>query len=180
MKTNNTHISNQAADFVVDRDILGQTKNMRMSILRKLKYKSHNAPELKVSYAGLGRRILAALVDLTIVLILMSIMEMILFPSNIIDSNYRWYSILLGILIWIFYNGIFGSSIFQATIGEMLLRIKLIDLFGKPLSFSKASLRSVTLIVSILPFGLGIWYMTTDPKKQSWHDLIAGSYVINE
>jgi uncharacterized RDD family membrane protein YckC len=46
------------------------------------------------------------------------------------------------------------------------------------LSVLQAFYRCITTIISILPMGLGIWYMTTDSKKRTWHDLIAGTYVI--
>jgi uncharacterized RDD family membrane protein YckC len=178
MKTKNIHIPNQAADFVVQRDIFGQIKNMRTSVVKKIKYKSINAPELNVTYAGLGLRAIAAFVDLAIILAVILILNLIFLSSSQMNEGFNGYIILIGIFIWIIYNGMFQSSAFEATMGEMLLKLKVIDLYGKRMSFLRASFRCISVIFSILPVGLGIWYITTDPKKRSWHDLIAGSFVI--
>jgi uncharacterized RDD family membrane protein YckC len=60
----------------------------------------------------------------------------------------------------------------------MILKLKVIDLYGKRMSVLRSLFRCITTIISILPIGLGIWYITTDPKKRAWHDLIVGTYVI--
>jgi len=178
MKNQNVHISNQAADFVEDRDIFGQLKNKRTSVFKKLRYKSINAPDLNVAYAGLGTRTMAAIIDLVIVISGLLVLNMIFFQSAIIIKYFIVFKVFMGILIWIFYKGFFESSAYQATIGKMLFKLKVIDLYGKPVGFLRALSRCVSTFISILPFGLGILYMTTDPKKQCWHDLIAGSFVI--
>jgi len=178
MKNQNVHITNQVADFVIDRDVLGQVKNKRTSIFKKMKYKSINAPDLKVSYAGLGLRTMALIIDLVIVISVVLLINMIIFPSNLIIKDLTIFKVLIGILIWIFYNGFYESSAYQATIGKLIFKLKVIDLYGKPIGFLRAISRVISTVISILPFGLGIWYITTDPKKRSWHDLIAGSFVI--
>ena len=53
--------------FVEDRDVLGQPKGI--NVLQRFKHKLRNAPDLKVTYAGLGKRTIAKLIDLTTVFI---------------------------------------------------------------------------------------------------------------
>jgi uncharacterized RDD family membrane protein YckC len=178
MKTKNIHISNQTADFVDDRDIFGQIKNMRTSVIGKMKYKSTNAPELDVRYADLGRRSIATFVDLAMVFCIVAIFSLILFQSSDSHGGNFGYVLLIGTLMWIFYQGYFVSSVYQATPGEMMLKLKVIDLYGNRLGFLRALFRSIFVIFSIIPFGLGIWYMSSDLKRQCWHDSISGSFVI--
>jgi uncharacterized RDD family membrane protein YckC len=180
MKTNNDHMPNKTADFVIDRDVFGQVKNMRVSVFKKFKYKPINAPELNVTYANLGARSIATLLDLIIAVSILIVAETFLYSSSLFNMEINMFRVLGGIFIWILYNSVLESSVFQATIGELTLNLKVIDLFGKKLSFLRALTRCIATIVSILPFGYGIWYITTDPKKQSWHDLIAGTFVVKK
>jgi uncharacterized RDD family membrane protein YckC len=175
MKTNDDHI-NPVPDFMVERDVFGQIKNKGMSITKRFKYKLLNIPDLKVTYALLSTRAIATFIDLAIVLCALWVIEMFLF--NFAYKDYNSFRFTVIIITWIFYNGLFESSVSQATIGEMMLKIKVIDLYGKRMSFIRASIRCISTIISILPFGLGVWYITTDSRRQGWHDLIAGSYVI--
>jgi len=178
MKTKNYSEQNEMPNLVEERDVLGQIKPNRMRILKRYKYRLHNAPDLKVTYASLGIRLLAKLIDLMIIVIPLLVLEMFFFNFNYTNNDFNSNRFYLFICILICYNVAFESSVFQATIGKMILKMKVIELFGKRLSVLRSLFRCMTTIISILPMGLGIWYMTTDPKKRTWHDLIAGTYVI--
>jgi uncharacterized RDD family membrane protein YckC len=165
-------------DFVKERDVFGQVKSKRTSGFKRFKYKSLNAPDLKVTYAGLGIRSLATFIDLAIVFILLLIPEMLLLSFNFNDLDLNNYRFFIGIGTWIFYHATFESSVYQATPGKMLYKLKIIDLVGHSISFMTATFRCLSVFISIVPIGLGVWYISTDSKKRSWHDLIVGSYVI--
>lgn len=171
-------VQNSTPVYVPDRDVLGQIKSNRISVIKRFKEKSLIVPDLKVTYAGLGKRTIAKLIDLAIVIILLLILEKILFNVNHTNNGLIIYRLLIAIFTWIFYNWVFDTSRYQATIGKMILKLKIIDLYGKRMSVLRSLLRCITTIISILPIGLGIWHITTDPKKRSWHDLISGTYVI--
>jgi uncharacterized RDD family membrane protein YckC len=164
--------------FIEERDILGQTKPSGISVLKRYKHRVKNAPDLKVIYAGLGTRVIATFIDLIIVMGALLILEAFFFKFNYTDNEFNSYRFFIVIFIWIFYNWSFESSVYQATFGEMILKLKVVDLYGKRISVLRSFFRCITTFISILPVGLGIWYMTTDPKKRAWHDLIAGTYVI--
>ncbi len=164
--------------FVKEREVLRQLKSKRTSGFKKFKYKSLNAPDLKVTYAGLGIRSIATFIDLVIVFILLLIPEMFLFSFNFSDFDLNIYRLLIGFGSWVFYYSTFESSVYQATPGKIMLKLKVVDLFGKSISFVRATFRCLSVFISIVPFGLGIWYISTDGKKRGWHDLIAGSYVV--
>ncbi|MEI6348724.1 MAG: RDD family protein [Bacteroidota bacterium] len=183
MNSINSAISYRIPNFVLKRNLLNLSKPNSLNLFKWIKHKSNKAPNLEVDYAGLGARLFATLIDLFIVYGSLLIIEKLLILSNIININeinhdafnYRY---LIYIFAWILYNGILESSVYQATFGEQILKLKVIDLYGKRMGFIKATARCIYTIFSFLSFGLGIWYITLDPKKQSWHDLIVGSYVI--
>ena len=178
MKTINEYGPQPLPDFVKERDVLGQVKSRRIAGFKGFKYQSVNTPDLKVTYAGLGIRSLATFIDLIIVFTLLLIPEIFLFSFNFNELDLNSYRVFIGFGAWIFYHATFESSNYQATPGKILLRLEVIDLFGKSISTVRAIFRCLAVFISILPFGLGIWYISTDSKKQGWHDLIAGSYVI--
>lgn len=67
----------------------------------------------------------------------------------------------------------------QATPGKMVISAKLVDVKtgGKP-SIGQYVGRYFAYILSALPLGLGYFWAAWDPKKQTWHDKLAGTYVV--
>ncbi|MEI7492602.1 MAG: RDD family protein [Bacteroidota bacterium] len=169
-------VQNSPPLFVENLDVLGQPKGV--NFLQRFKPKSINTPDLKVTYAGLGIRTIAKLIDISITFSPLLILESFLFKFNYMNVDFNSYRFFTVVFIWIFYNSVFEASVYQATIGKMILKLKVIDLYGKRISVLRSFFRCITIIISILPVGFGIWYITTDPKKRAWHDLILGTYVI--
>jgi len=178
MKTSIYPKSDPMPDYVNERDVFGLVKSNRTSIIKRLKYKPFNAPELDVVYAGPGIRTLATFIDIIIIAGLMMIPEILFFSFNFNDIILNGYRFLMVAAIWTFYHSGFDSSVFQGTPGKRLLKLKIIDLYGRKIRIVRAMFRCLTVLISIVPLGFGIWYISTDPKKQGWHDLITGSYVI--
>jgi uncharacterized RDD family membrane protein YckC len=176
MKRINYTERNLSPSFVGNNDVLGQPKGI--NFMQNFKHKSLTIPDLNVTYAGLGKRTLAKLIDLTIVFFPLLIIETFLFKFNFLNNDLNAYRVFIIIFIWIFYNGAFETSVYKATPGKMILKLKVIDLYGQRMSILRSFFRCITTVISLLPIGMGIWYITTDPKKRAWHDLIAGSYVI--
>ncbi len=73
----------------------------------------------------------------------------------------------------------FFVMMYGATIGKMMVRIRIIELpgFEKP-SFASALNRAVIRIVSEMLFYLGFVWAIMDPLKRAWHDLSAKTLVI--
>lgn len=178
MKTYNISKSESIPDYLRERDVFGLVKSKRTSMIKRFKYKPLNAPELDVVYAGLGIRTLATFIDLIIIAGLMLIPELLFFSFNFHNIDFNSYRFLMFLLIWIVYNVAFESTKSQATPGKRIFKLKIIDLYGNRMSIVRTFFRCLVVFISIAPIGLGIWYISTDPKKQGWHDLIAGTYVI--
>jgi uncharacterized RDD family membrane protein YckC len=64
------------------------------------------------------------------------------------------------------------------TIGQRLLKLRVVDATtGANISMGKAFLRYVGLIIAAIPCYLGLFWVIWDPRKQGWHDKIAGTVV---
>jgi uncharacterized RDD family membrane protein YckC len=69
----------------------------------------------------------------------------------------------------------------KATPGKLALRLSVVDAkTGNTLAVGQSIVRYVAYMVSILPFGMGFIWIIFDPRKQAWHDKIAGSVVVRE
>jgi len=67
----------------------------------------------------------------------------------------------------------------QATPGKMAVSAKVVDArTGNTLSAGQAIGRYVGYFVSSLPLGLGLIWVAFDPRKQGWHDKLAGTVVV--
>ena len=67
----------------------------------------------------------------------------------------------------------------QATPGKMVFGAKVVDAeTGAPLSTGQAIGRYLGYYVAMLPFFLGFFWIGLDPRKQGWHDKLAGTVVI--
>jgi uncharacterized RDD family membrane protein YckC len=64
------------------------------------------------------------------------------------------------------------------TVGYKVMDIKLVSITGENPSLNQVAVRQISAIFSALAFGLGYLWIFKDPAKQSWHDKIAGTYVI--
>ena len=71
------------------------------------------------------------------------------------------------------------SSPLEATIGKTFLRLRVTDLAGQRISFSRATLRYVGRIVSVGTFLLGFLIALGSRRKQSLHDLMAKTVVVD-
>lgn len=67
----------------------------------------------------------------------------------------------------------------RRSAGKALLGLRVIDLSGEPLTFSKAAIRSLCYVPSSI-LNLGFLWALLNPERRGWHDLAAGSLVIED
>jgi uncharacterized RDD family membrane protein YckC len=166
---------NETPDFIPEYDNFGNE-------IPKLKISDkpvqEEFPELDVEYAGLGIRFLAYLLDVLILLLPILFLDKLVFGIDNPGTDYLAKSSFMNFLIWGFYYAFTESSDKQATFGKRILNLKVINEKGYALTFKQAYWHFTLQIVSVLPLGFGIWAIATEKKKQGWHDMIIGSYVI--
>jgi len=145
-------------------------------------------------YAGFWIRVGATLIDALIVMIIIFPILTLIYGSVYWHGNF-YYSPYYGYVdnthfFYGFWNFFFQFAVpltatiwfwikFQATPGKMATSLRVVDAkTGKPLSIGQAVGRYFAYIVSLLPLGLGIFWIVFDKRKQGWHDKLAGSVVV--
>lgn len=140
-----------------------------------------NEPE----YVGFWSRTIATVIDSIIVLMVTAPMllavygeeyflgEEVRFVHGFLDFliSYVFPAIVI-IIFWIYKS---------ATPGKMVIRAKIVDAEtgGKP-STGQLIGRYFAYYLSTIVFGLGFLWVVWDPKKQGWHDKLAGTVVIRQ
>ncbi|WP_058835133.1 RDD family protein [Luteimonas abyssi] len=67
----------------------------------------------------------------------------------------------------------------QATPGKMVIAARVVDAkTGGPISVGQAIGRYLAYIPAMLPLCLGLIWVAFDPRKQGWHDKMAGTLVV--
>lgn len=130
-------------------------------------------------YAGFWIRFLASVIDS----ILLSMLLAPLLPLLIGDSADNPLSalsfvsstaicLLATVLFWIYRS---------ATPGKIILGLSIVDAKtgGKP-SSGKLLLRYLAYYASAIPLCIGFVVIGSDPRKQGWHDKIAGTFVLKK
>ena len=64
------------------------------------------------------------------------------------------------------------------TVGGIITQLRVVRTDGQPLRFADALVRGLASIFSVAVFGLGCFWILRDSERQSWHDKIAGTYVV--
>lgn len=134
-------------------------------------------PQGNTGYVGFWRRVAAYLID-SVILFCVSLFLSILTGSGFSYSGAGGFttgpSLLIGVLyflyFWIKQNG--------QTIGNKVMKIRVIREDGHSIDITTGIIRYIGLIISFLPFGLGVLWVAWDNKKQGWHDKIAKTVVV--
>jgi uncharacterized RDD family membrane protein YckC len=154
-------------------------------------------------YAGFWLRLVALIIDGIVV----SIVEFVVFvpllsalglgfigamsdmdtedPSNLVGmvaaivaaAGAYW---ILATAIQILYFSIMESSSSQATLGKMAMGIKVTDMQGGRLDFTRAFLRNLCKLISNFTMLIGYLMAGFTEKRQALHDLIAGALVVKK
>lgn len=123
------------------------------------------------TYAGFWKRAGAIIIDGVIVGIVNSII------GAIVGDTLG--SIIALITAWIYY-AYMESSEYQATLGKMVFHLRVIDLNGNRISFTRATARYFSKIISGFILCIGYMMAGWTQKKQALHDIIASTLVVNE
>ena len=117
-----------------------------------------------MKYASFWRRFAAGFIDGLIIGVI---------PGMVFKENGNVLSFLLGLgySVWMLSN-------YSATVGMMVLKIKITKESGGKITYKGATLRYFASILSGIALGIGYLWMIWDPKKQTWHDKIAKTVVV--
>lgn len=113
-------------------------------------------------YASLNQRVKAFIIDFTL---LGSLLALIGLP---------WYGWLISFTL---YFSLFEASKWQATPGERLCHIEVMDIRGKKLKWSQILLRNTIYCFTLGLSSLGCYF---SKKKQALHDKLSASCVYDD
>jgi uncharacterized RDD family membrane protein YckC/phage FluMu protein Com len=123
-----------------------------------------------LQYAGLPRRMLAALVDLTIVGLAAGALDLLLGRPD--------WGVVPFLILYLFYNAGLESSPDQATIGKHLFGMMVCATDGRRLTFARAAIHTLAKGLSLLICGVGFIMPLLTPRKQALHDLMVDAVVV--
>jgi uncharacterized RDD family membrane protein YckC len=83
------------------------------------------------------------------------------------------------ILVELLYFTWFHATSAGQSIGNKILGIRVLDAdTGRSLPYARAFVRALMSNLSALPCFLGFLWMLWEPRKRTWHDLVADSLVV--
>jgi uncharacterized RDD family membrane protein YckC len=142
-----------------------------------------------VTYEGIGRRLLAGLVDLALMLVVVVTLVVLGVAS---DGNSPRASALIADLSGLRSHGLWllgiifsAQALFwtflAATPGMLLLGCQVLRVgSGRRLSLPRSLVRGAGLWLGLAGLGVGVLWTIWDPRHQGLHDKLAGSVVVRE
>lgn len=172
-----------------------------MNKLAPVKHLDHDT-SLKGYYAGFVSRLIAFVIDATLVTLTLLILgwttstilaffnlnpaSIDLTAPNITLSDYIRDTISIIVVIaipvvtasiWVGYY--IGSWVLLGqTIGKQLLGLKIISVDNKRISIRQAIVRFIGYWISALPLFAGYWWVLLDDDRRAWHDHLSKTCVI--
>jgi len=139
-----------------------------------------DSKNIPLAYAGFWIRVLAAVLDSILLLMVMVPLLMVFYGPGVLfatESPGLAYDLinyvlpLIAVMVFWQYR--------SATPGKIMMGLVIVDAktLGKP-SFGKLVLRYIGYYVSTIPLLLGLIWVGIDKRKQGWHDKIAGTLVL--
>jgi uncharacterized RDD family membrane protein YckC len=131
------------------------------------------AAGVSTAYAGFWPRFIALLIDGIILSVVGSIIGAIFGESPGQGGVGTGVSLILGIAYYAYTFSQWGQSI-----GAKALGLKVIDANGNNPSVGQAIIRTLMSYVSAAVFLIGYLWAIWDARKQTWHDKVAGTFVV--
>jgi uncharacterized RDD family membrane protein YckC/Tfp pilus assembly major pilin PilA len=132
----------------------------------------HGGSSQTPPYAGFWRRAGGYLIDYMLVIFAAGMIGALLTP---VIRGFMPLALLVS--VWLYY-ALMESSESQATLGKKAVGIKVTDLEGNQISFARATGRLVAHLVSGIIFGIGFAMAVFTSRRQTLHDMIAGTLVV--
>ncbi|MBT6154816.1 MAG: hypothetical protein HOL01_02160 [Planctomycetaceae bacterium] len=126
-------------------------------------------------YAGFWRRAAAMLIDGIVISAVQVPAALLMGPLTEPPSNA--FVCVSSLLIFLYLAGM-ESSAYQGTIGKIIMRIAVTDTYGQPVSFLRAAARTLSRYLSGFCLLFGYFMALFTKRKQTLHDLVAGTLVV--
>ena len=156
---------------------------------------AHELPELRALFGfayqpvvpqyfgSFDQRLAAAVIDWLIVMIVIIVPVCIgvLITGDQLTRVLLSASILILIpLTNLIYHIVMEGSSRQATYGKIILKIRVCNIDGTTIGYSKAAARNIAKALSVLTLGIGYLFNFFNKKQQCLHDVLAGTLVMKD
>ena len=127
-----------------------------------------------MTYPSRLRRLAGWIIELVVVSVLLAV-------GLILGGDSLFVGFVIGLTAtWLYFAGLESSSR-QATLSGPLLGVRVTDLEGERLTFSRATGRYFAMYLSaITPFAIGYWMAFWTRRRQTLHDLLARTLVLKK
>lgn len=136
-----------------------------------------------LKYAGFWIRVWATLIDSVILAVILIPLLTWIFGLGYWTGDTLINGPLDFLLSWVLpaVAAVLFWSAKQATPGKMAISARIVDAQtgGKPTT-QQFVIRYLGYFVAMLPLLLGILWVAFDPRKQGWHDKLAGTVVVRK
>jgi uncharacterized RDD family membrane protein YckC len=133
-----------------------------------------------VRYAGFWIRAVAFIIDAIILVVVFLVIAFFLTTSYEETGPARMAAVLQSV-ITILYLAVFWASPLQATPGQRMCGLQVVDEIGaRRISFMRALGRALALLLSGLLLGIGYLMVAFTERKRGLHDMIAGTCVMKD
>lgn len=125
--------------------------------------------------ASIGKRLVAMLLDILFISTFVAIMSL---PFAIISYvAYSWALSVLSFLVFIFYFAIFEGCATRASLGKMIVHIKVVTQEDNRIGFGRAFVRALVFYIISIP-DIIVGLATSD--NRSLHDIMTSTCVVNK
>lgn len=138
-------------------------------------------PMAGVHYAGFWVRTLALILDVIVLVVITSALSPLWGPqitvtgtTVTIHASANAFGTLIGLVYFIGFWAWRGQTVGMIPFGMQVVGVA----DGKKIDVVRGVLRYVGIIISVIPFFLGLIWAAFDSRKQGWHDKIAATVVI--
>ena len=130
------------------------------------------------AYGGFWIRLLAFMVDGLVIGALVAIVSLLAFGRG---ATQTWALPTLETAVGFVYLTTCWSFLGGGqTLGMRLFGLRLIGTDGAPIGLGGAFMRWVGIVISAALLLLGLAWIAVDPRKQGWHDKLAGTVVVRD
>lgn len=133
-----------------------------------------------VAYGGFWMRVVAYLIDGILLTVVYGVVARLL-GIDLFESDWDHYDPLanvISLVIGWLYFALLESSERGATVGKMVMGLRVVTSDGQRLSFMNATGRYFAKILSAIILCIGFIMVAFTDKKRGLHDIIAGTLVI--
>lgn len=120
-------------------------------------------------YASVWKRFFAFLIDAAVFAIIFWILSQLMSGATV--------PLVLLVIIWLYY-ALLESSPLQASLGKIIMNLKVVDRRGRRLTFWQATERILSKLITNITFYFGFFIAAFDKKKRTLHDRVSHSAVI--